>query len=144
MISADGYGHVPLSDKLAVQFSARRSVTDFLNTPTYNQFFERAFQDTEVKEGGGADEAIDREENFYFYDFTGKVLYDIDDDHQLRVSAIYINNNLDYRETEANTGRSDQSLLDQTNFSFGGRLNSRWTNRFSSQLNAYIDHLNQP
>ena len=117
-------------------------MTDFLNTPTYNQFFERAFQDTEVKEDGGADEAIDREENFYFYDFTGKVLYDINDDHKLRVSAIYINNNLDYRETEENTGRSDQSLLDQTNFSFGGRLTSRWTDRFSSQLNAYYTRYN--
>ncbi len=142
LISADAYGHIPLSRRLAMQFSARRSVTDFLNTPTYNQFFERAFQDTEVEGDGGADEAIDREENFYFYDFTGKVLYDIDNDHKLRLSAIYINNNLDYRETEENTGRSDQSLLDQTNFSFGGRLTSRWTDRFSSQINAYYTRYN--
>ncbi len=142
LISGDLYGHVPLSDRIAIQFSGRRSVTDFLNTPTYNQFFDRAFQDTEVKGGGGADDPIDREENFYFYDFTGKFLYDINDDHKLRVSAIYINNNLDYLESNENTGRSDQSLLDQTNFSFGGRLASRWTDRFSSQVNAYYTRYN--
>ncbi len=142
LISGDVYGHVPLSDRFALQFSGRRSVTDFLNTPTYNQFFNRAFQDTEVKEGGGADEAIDRDENFYFYDFTGKLLYDINDDHQLRVSAIYINNTLDYLESNENTGRSDQSLLDQTNFSLGGRLASRWSDRFSTQISTYLTRYN--
>ena len=38
MISADLHGQVPISDKLAFQFSARRSITDLINTPTYNQF----------------------------------------------------------------------------------------------------------
>ncbi|NER10549.1 Outer membrane receptor for ferrienterochelin and colicins [Muriicola jejuensis] len=142
LISGDLYGHVPLSDRIALQFSGRRSVTDFLNTPTYNQFFDRAFQDTEVKGGGGADEAIDRDENFYFYDFTGKLLYDINEDHKLRVSAIYINNTLDYLESNQNTGRSDQSLLDQTNFSLGGRLASRWSDRFSTQISAYLTRYN--
>jgi len=142
LISGDMYGHIPLSDQIAVQFSARRSVTDFLNTPTYNQFFDRAFQDTKVKENNGGDDPIDREENFYFYDFTGKILYDINENHKLRVSAIQINNNLDYLETNENTGRSNQSLLDQTNFSFGGRLSSTWTDRFSTSVNAYYTRYN--
>ncbi|NNJ89324.1 MAG: TonB-dependent receptor plug domain-containing protein [Eudoraea sp.] len=142
LISGDLYGHIPLNEQLAVQFSARRSVTDFLNTPTYNQFFDRAFQDTEVKGAGGADDPITREENFYFYDFSGKLLYDINRYHKARVSFININNNLDYLETDENTGRSNQSLLDQTNFSFGGRLESSWTDRFSSQINAYYTRYN--
>jgi len=142
LISGDFYGHIPLSEQLAVQFSARRSFTDFLNTPTYNQFFDRAFQDTEVKGGGGADDPISREENFYFYDFSGKLLYDINRYHKARVSFININNNLDYQETDENTGRSNQSLLDQTNFSFGGRLESSWTDRFSTRVNAYYTRYN--
>ncbi|MBT8320486.1 MAG: TonB-dependent receptor, partial [Eudoraea sp.] len=48
LISGDAYAQIPLANNLAVQFSARRSVTDFLNTPTYSQFFDRAFQDSEV------------------------------------------------------------------------------------------------
>ena len=47
-ISGDLYGQIPLKDNIAFQFSARRSTTDFLNTPTYDRFFDRAFQDTEV------------------------------------------------------------------------------------------------
>jgi hypothetical protein len=135
---------VPVTDDLAVQFSARRSVTDFLNTPTYNQFFDRAFQDTNVKNGNnvGSDERVDRDETFYFYDFTGKLLYDFNEDQKVRLSFININNNLDYIETSQDTGRSNQSLLDQTNFSFGGNLESIWSNRFTSNINAYYTQYN--
>ncbi len=128
LISGDVYGHTPITENLAFQFSARRSVTDFLNTPTYDQFFERAFQDTEV---------LDRDENFYFYDFTGKVLYDFNEDQQLRLSFININNNLDYMETSGDTGRSNQSSLDQMNLSFGGALESNWSEKFSTSFNGY-------
>ena len=139
LISGDVYGHLPLNKSMALQFSARRSVTDFLNTPTYNQFFERAFQDTEVKENNnqGTDTGFRQDETFYFYDFTGKLLYDLNEDHQLRLSFIYINNALEYVETAEESGRTNQSTLDQANLSFGGSLESRWSERFSSGFSGY-------
>ena len=139
LISGDIYGHVPIGRKLGLQFSARRSATDFLNTPTYDQFFDRAFQDTEIKGNNNLASDIEfiRDENFYFYDFTGKVLYDYNEDHKVRFSFININNRLDYTETAQNTNRTNQSNLDQTNISVGGSLESRWTDQFSTHLNAY-------
>ncbi len=144
LISGDLFGHVPIKDDLAFQFSARRSLTDFLNTPTYNQFFARIFQDTKVKENNnqGSDLRIDREEDFYFYDFSAKVLYDFNRFHRARFSFITINNNLDYLETNQDAGSSNQSLLDQRNLSFGGNLESSWTDRFSTNLNAYYTWYN--
>lgn len=144
LISGDLFGHVPVKEDLAFQFSARRSVTDFLNTPTYNQFFARVFQDTKVKENNnqGSDVRIDREEDFYFYDFSMKVLYDFNRFHRARISFITINNNLDYLETNQDAGSSNQSLLDQRNLSFGGNLESSWTDRFSTDLNAYYTWYN--
>ena len=144
LISGDVYGHLPLNESLAFQFSARRSVTDFLNTPTYNQFFERAFQDTEVKENNnqGTDQDIRQDETFYFYDFTAKVLYDFNEDHKARLSFLNIDNTLNYLETGEDSGRSNQSTLDQTNFSFGGSLESRWDERFSSVLRGYYTRYN--
>ncbi|KAG1657664.1 hypothetical protein GQR58_023330 [Nymphon striatum] len=43
-------------------------------------------------------EDVERDDKFYFYDFTGKVLYDINTDQKLRFSFININNFLDYSE----------------------------------------------
>ena len=127
LIGGDVYGHFPLTDKLAVQLSARRSLTDFLNTPTYERFFTRVFDENEVARDG----------NFYFYDFTGKILYDINEKQKLRFSFININNLLDYTEREMGTDTETQSALDQTNLSFGGSLESSWNNKFSTFLNFY-------
>ena len=68
LINADAYVQIPLNQKLALQFSARRAVTDFLNTPTYNQFSKRVFQDTKVDESINISnpEEISRDETFLF------------------------------------------------------------------------------
>ena len=144
MISGDLFGQIPISNKLALQVSARRSITDLVNTPTYKQFSKRAFQDTEVEGGANpnSDVDINQDETFYFYDFTAKVLYDINDQHKARFSFININNNLDYTETALSSARTDQSNLNQTNLSFGGNLESEWTDRFSTKLNAYYSNYN--
>ncbi|MDX1327384.1 MAG: TonB-dependent receptor [Arenibacter sp.] len=137
LLSGDVFGHVPVSEKVSLQFSGRRSTTDFLKTPTYDRFFEKAFQDSEVGAGNSTEDNKDliQKEDFYFYDVTGKILYDITDKHKARVSFIHIDNHLNYNETTENDHK--QSLLEQQNFSIGGSLQSSWTPRFSSHLNAY-------
>ncbi|MDC6352591.1 carboxypeptidase-like regulatory domain-containing protein [Zeaxanthinibacter sp. PT1] len=142
LISGDAYAYVPLSGKLGFQWSARRSVTDFLDTPTYKQFFSRAFQDTEVKGDSGADTDITQEEDFYFYDFTAKLMYDINELHKARISFIHINNDLAYTETDNQNDRENQSTLDQTNLSFGAVLHSDWTDNFHSRINTYYTRYN--
>lgn len=127
LISGDVYGQVPIKDNLAIQFSGRRSITDFLNTPTYNTFSEKAFQDSDVKS----------DNDFYFYDFSGKILYDLNPYHKLRISLIHIKNHLDYLETDLDDSDSKNSSLDQTNISFGTTLESEWTDNFKTDLNLY-------
>ncbi|AYN68957.1 TonB-dependent receptor [Euzebyella marina] len=127
LIGGDAYAHVPISDKLAVQFSARRSITDLISTPTYEKFFTRVFDDNEVSQDG----------NFYFYDFTGKLLYNLNDSQKIRFSFININNLLDYSETEMESNEKTQSSLDQTNLSFGGSWQSNWNDVLTSNLSTY-------
>lgn len=143
-ISGDVYGQIPLKDNLAFQFSARRSTTDFLNTPTYNNFTDRAFQDSEVKnqQNQTIDENFLRDETFFFYDFSGKLLYDINDDHKLRFSFITIANDLEFTETNLDVDETTLSLLDQTNISAGVQLQSNWTDKLSSNLNVYYSKYN--
>jgi hypothetical protein len=144
LISGDVYAHVPLSKNWAFQFSARRSVTDFLNTPTYSRFFDKAFQDTKIKDNNSqsTDADIIREEDFYFYDISGKLLYDLNENHKVRLSFITIKNDLRYTETAKDSIQSSQSGLDQNNFSFGGHLESNWTSNFSTHLNMYSTKYN--
>lgn len=142
LISGDFYGQLSVGDKLGFQFSARRSMTDFFNTPTFDTFFNRAFQSNKVVGGTTETTNIEREDRFYFYDFTAKVLYDINDNHKFRISFININNLLDYTERQPELDRWTTSALDQTNLSFGGTLDSRWNDRFSTTINAYYTRYN--
>lgn len=144
LISGDVYGQFPINDKVAFQFSARRSTTDFLNTPAYGSFTDRAFQDTEVRnqQNQEIDEGLTKTEKFFFYDFTGKLLYDINEDHKLRFSFIGIDNDLDFSETDTNTNETSRSFLDQTNISAGLHLQSQWRENFSSNLNIYFSKYN--
>jgi len=143
-ISADIFGQVPLKDNLALQFSARRSTTDFLNTPTYNSFTDRAFQDTEVRNqlNQQVDEGLINEENFFFYDFTAKVLYDINPDQKLRLNFIGIANKLSFGQINETNGESTSSLLDQNNVSAGLQWYSKWQSNFTSELNVYFSRYN--
>ncbi|SDQ49979.1 TonB-dependent receptor [Flagellimonas zhangzhouensis] len=144
LISGDVYAEVPLSRKLGVQFSARRSTTDFVNSPTYNQFFDRAFQNSEISDQNNrsVDDDIVRDEDFFFYDFSGKLLYDINDNHKLRISAIHIKNDLKYEEQNQTENETSISLLQQSNLSLGTQLMSQWNDHFSSHLNVYYSKYN--
>lgn len=127
LISGDVHAQIPLQNNIAVQVSARRSLTDFINTPTYTVFSEKAFQDSEVNS----------ENAFYFYDFTTKLLYDINTDQKLRLSMITMSNNLNYLEVTQNNGNPNQSDLKQQNISLGAQLLSNWTDDFTTDLHVY-------
>lgn len=127
LISGDMYAQIPVRENIAVQVSARRSITDFLNTPTYTVFSEKAFQDSEVNS----------ESEFYFYDFTAKLLYDINPIQKLRVSMINMSNNLNYLEVSDNSNSANRSNLNQHNISVGAQLQSDWTDDFTSTLHFY-------
>ncbi|RUA17687.1 MAG: TonB-dependent receptor [Flavobacteriia bacterium] len=144
LITGDMYTEVPINEKLGVQFSARRSMTDFLSTPAYKQFFDRAFQDSEITDENNntVDDEITREEDFFFYDFGGKLLYDINDRHKVRLSLINIKNNLKYVEHNVTDNERTVSLLKQDNLSIGGQFQSQWSARFSSHLNIYYSRYN--
>lgn len=144
LISGDVYGQFPINDRLAFQLSARRSTTDFLDTPIYSNFQDRAFQDSQVtnQQNQSVDREFDRETTFFFYDVSGKFLYNINDDHKLRLSFIGIDNDLLFKETEQATDETTQSLLDQTNISIGLQSNNRWTDKLSSNLNVYFSRYN--
>lgn len=139
-VSGDVFGQVPLKDRLAFQFSARRSTTDFLDTPVYGNFRDRAFQDTEIRNEFNQEvsENLEQNETFFFYDFSGKVLYDINDSQKLRLSFIAIDNDLDFAETDTDTDETSRSFLDQTNLSAGLQWYADWNKRFSTYTNIYF------
>lgn len=142
LISVDAFARIPISKKLSTQVSLRRSVTDYFSTPTFERFFERSFQDTEISGESDPDNPetnqITQNENFLFYDFAIKLLYDASDKDQFRLSAINVNNSLTYDESGSETDEVRTSSLDQNNLGLGGKWQHNWTPKFTTVISGYL------
>jgi len=143
LISGDAFLEIPITKKIELHVSGRRSFTDFLSTPTYTNYFDRSFQDSDLNSASAINGSSTS--NFSFYDYTAKLLYDINDKHKIRSNVIYINNNLDYSEVSIDTDNntsSKSSNLKQTNLGFGSQWEANWSSKFTTKLFTYYSKYN--
>ena len=143
LISADGFAKIPLSKSTELQFSARRSITDFIYTPTYDQYLRRVFDDTDfnnIQQNSGS--SIANNENFYFYDFSTKFLYDVTDSDQIRFNFASINNNLNYDETYVvnSISETSKSNLQQKNLATGLEYLKYWNSTLTTTAQIYLSN----
>jgi hypothetical protein len=141
LISTDAFLAIPLAKDLELHLSGRRSITDVFNTPTYTNYFERSFQDSEINSDSSDKNTSS---DFYFYDFTAKLLFDLNEKHQFRANIIGINNALGYSESNANTNNTETkaSTLSQNNIGYGGNWKAQWTPKWSTNLITYFSKYN--
>lgn len=136
LLSTDAFVQVPIKENLEVHISARRSFTDVINTPTYNNYFSRSFQDNSIS----SVTVNNTESNFYFYDYSFKILYDVHYNHAIRTNFIHIKNNLDYKEqytTNTNTVE-ENSALTQENLGAKISWDATWDAKFSTSLSLFF------
>ncbi|MFA9187504.1 TonB-dependent receptor domain-containing protein [Flavobacterium magnesitis] len=139
LISGDAFVEIPLAKNLELDLSARHSITDFINTPTYNTYYKKSFQDSEIN-ANNLDKNVNSD--FYFYDYTAKILYDLNDKHQFRANIIGITNELNYSENNSDQTQSKTSALSQKNIGYGGNWKAQWNSKFSTQLSSYFSKYN--
>lgn len=140
LLSINGFAIVPITKKIGIQFSARRSITDKIKTITYNKYFERIFQDSDLTNIDDA--AISKNENFYFYDTAFKLLCNISKHDKLRLNVLAINNILDYEEDTVieinnNTSRSTKSELKQESLALGLNYSRQWNTKLKTNILLY-------
>ena len=143
LINIDGYATIPLSKKIELQISARRSVTDFLTTPTYDQYFKRIFQDSDITNNqDDSNNTISKNERFYFYDISTKILYDISKKDKLRFSFLNIYNTLNYEEqsTINSINEALNSKLIQRNLASGIEYTRNWNAKLSTKEQFYLSN----
>lgn len=134
LISADAFLELPITKKLELHLSGRRSITDVFTTPTYDNYFERSFQDSDINTNASITNS-NTQSDFVFYDYSAKVLFDLNKNHKFRANVIGINNTLDYAESitdSENTTTSKTSNLSQNNLGYGGNWQAQWTDKFST------------
>ena len=138
LINADVLVDVPIGKKSSVQLSARMSINELWETPTYKQYFEKAFQDTEVI--NGPNDVINAEDEFSFYDINVRWLYEISEVDKIRVNLSNFSNNLTFQENAIVDGVEEfkESSAEQDNLAGSVFYERIWSDRFSTELQFYI------
>lgn len=144
LINADAFIKVPLTKKTELQLATRRSITDLIVTPTYNQYYKRIFQDSDLTDTADDNYSISQNEDFYFYDITAKFLYDITPSDKLRFHFLNVNNDLNYDEQSIINDNNEvlNSKLSQQNMAFGVTYTKDWSERLSTSAQAYLTTYN--
>ncbi|MDO5978871.1 TonB-dependent receptor domain-containing protein [Flavivirga spongiicola] len=97
MTHADLYVKAPISKKIAIIASARRSFSDIFKSITFKNMSKRVFQNTKFTDGKKAYNVNDiniLNEFFYFLDYTTKVIVKPNDNDEITFSNLFTRNKL--------------------------------------------------
>ncbi len=138
--NADVNATIPIGKKLGVQFSFRRSISDLLDTPTFDKLSQKVFQNTAIADGETQAEEqpfIEDENNFSFIDFNTKVIYQLNDKNKISLQQIRIKNDLEYELNNEADNQSRFDFIDIQNEGYGITWNRDWNENLSQETGAH-------
>ncbi|WP_431108378.1 TonB-dependent receptor plug domain-containing protein [Winogradskyella poriferorum] len=136
-IDVNGFVDVPIGKKSSLQVAARKALSDFTETPTYNNFFERISQDTEVESNSMS--ITNSDKTFDFYDASLRWIYKINKNEILRVNFINATNELVFNEntTIDDVEDSRESSLSQNSIAGAISYSKIWNTKWQTIFEAY-------
>ena len=136
-LNAELFSNIPIGNKSSLQIASRKSLDDFIRTPTYDVYFERVIQETEAD--NNVANVTNSNQEFDFYDASLRWLYQPTNKDFLRLNFILINNDLGFNETaDVNgTSQSRRSGISQNTLAIGLNYKRQWNEKLSSTINVY-------
>lgn len=140
MINLDVYSKLNINKNGFLEIAARKSITDFAETPTYTKYYNKAFQNTSVSDFS-TKKNIDyqNDENFNFYDITLKYSQKIGQKDHLILDLITINDqlNVEQKATINDVDQSENNRLYQKNQGANLSWKRNWNAKNSSKINVF-------
>ena len=136
-LNAELFSNIPIGNKSSLQIASRKSLDDFLRTPTYDVYFDRVTQDTEAE--NNVSNVTNSNQEFDFYDASLRWLYQPSDKDFIRLNFILINNDLGFNETADVNGelRTRRSNISQNTLAIGLNYKREWNEKLSTTINVY-------
>ena len=139
MLNADVYAKVNLTKKTFLEVAARKSYTEFLQSPTYNEYFKKAFQNTSIIDFTNQNKIIcSTDKNFSFNDISAKIVQKIGEKNIFAVDFITIEDQLDVTQEDESTEEeiATKNTVYQRNFGTSFTWKSNWNAKNSLLFNV--------
>ena len=136
-IDANGFADIPMGKNSSVQVATRKSISDFIETPTYTEYFDRISQDTEVD--SNVANVLNTDIQFDFYDQSLRWLFNPSEKDELQLNFINAHNELVFNENAVldNEENIRESSLTQNSIAGGLQYRRFWSKRFKTSFNIY-------
>ncbi|HEX8561622.1 MAG TPA: TonB-dependent receptor [Flavobacterium sp.] len=126
-LDADVYVRTPIvKKKLGIQLAARKSLTEWIQTPTFTSLAEKVFQNTNFRD-------YNDENQLGFYDLTTKINFKPNLDHAISVTGIAIDNVLDFSTSDERHNLKTQHMNIRN---FGSGVN--WERQYQSGFKHHL------
>lgn len=145
LINAEFYTKLKTSETSSVEIAARRSFTDVFESPTYKNYYQRIFQNTEVINlTSNQDVNYTSEEDFYFYDVTLQYQQKIGKKSVFYLDVIGISNELKFRENTLSNSQPVEKESDLSQQNLGGNFTwkTNWKETNATEVSVYSSYYN--
>ncbi|SEB43924.1 Outer membrane receptor for ferrienterochelin and colicins [Tenacibaculum sp. MAR_2009_124] len=97
MTHFDAFVNIPLGKRIGVVVSGRKSLSDIFETPTFDNFSKKVFQNSVIANNAAfLGNNFENENNFYFFDFNTKFTYDLSHRDVVTFNYLLVRNKLNY------------------------------------------------
>lgn len=135
MLSANASALLDLNDKSKLQIAARRSLTDVWESPTYNGFTDKVFQNTKIQDLIQGDEnRITTRQELQFFDVSLQYDYEFDSGDKLNFDVLAIQNQLTFDEVSEMTSEEKRNDFKQGNILANLSYKTNWNENHSTTL----------
>lgn len=143
LINADVYIEAPLTSASSIEFSFRESINNIWESPTYNHYFDKIFQNTEVT--NETNPASQQNNEFLFYDATLNYKYKLTEKDYIKGNFFYTHDEFSLDRFKILDNRIDtrSSELEQTNVAGGIYYNRNWSETTKTEVQFYTSKYNQ-
>nr|WP_294773629.1 TonB-dependent receptor plug domain-containing protein [uncultured Flavobacterium sp.] len=129
-LNADAYIQTPLvKDKLGLQLSGRKSLTEWWQSPTFNQLETKVFQNTNFRD-------FDKNNQFKFHDYSAKLNFKPNDKTEISLSGLVIKNDLDYQNVIEVDSVSNQKMNIE-NYGFSLNWSQKYSPKFTQKATVF-------
>lgn len=133
---------IPLGKKTSVLLAGRHSISNLLQTPTYDQYFDRAFGDIESLKYTPGDTLKGEVKDFRYYDLGVKFIHKVSEKEDWQLSVLNMSDDLNYQEKTVSAlgGVSKLSEISQQSTVMGLTHKKKWGKGWNTQVSGYLSH----
>lgn len=134
-LNADFKLHIPLvSNTLSIEISGRKSYTQWWNSPTFNQFSKKVFQNSAFTDFTSSN-------TFGYEDYAAKLNFKLREKTALYFSGLFIDNLLNFSTPLESSGTKIDEMQIQ-NYGFSGKWNEKWNENWNHLLQINYSNYN--